>query len=131
VPGGAVITITVRAARSRVAELVVTGHAGQAPAGSDVVCAGVSALVETLRIGLEQVVPGGTADVRPGRARFTFGEDPAQQAVVATIVAGLADLARTYPEWIRMVRVTKVRDGGAGLRVSEGGGHRGTAAVCP
>lgn len=102
------ITITVRGSRPHIAELVVSGHAGQAPAGADVVCAGVSALVETLRLGMEHIVPGGTAEVRPGHARFTFGDDPAQQAVVGTIVAGLADLARTYPRWVRL-RVTETR----------------------
>lgn len=33
----------------------VTGHAGYAPAGQDIVCAAVSALTQTLILGLRQV----------------------------------------------------------------------------
>jgi hypothetical protein len=81
----------------------VDGHAGQNDPGQDIVCAGVSALVETLRLGLEQVVPGGVAvDVKPGHAEFRFpaGADARQRAVVDTILAGLRDLAGSYSQFV-------------------------------
>lgn len=83
--------------------LTVSGHAGQADPGFDIVCAGVSALVETLRVGLEQVAPGGArCTVAPGRAVFDMAAEAsaAQRAVVDTIVAGLRDLAGSYPQFV-------------------------------
>jgi uncharacterized protein YsxB (DUF464 family) len=98
------VRVTFDGGRTR--KLVVSGHAGQAAAGEDIVCAGVSALVETLRIGIQQVVPGGVRfDVQPGHAVFEFeaadSSSAAQAAVVDTIVAGLRDLAGSYPHFVR------------------------------
>jgi len=98
------VRVTFDGGRTR--KLVVSGHAGQATAGEDIVCAGVSALVETLRIGLQQVVPGAAGlVVQPGHAVFEFdgaeSQSAAQAAVVDTIVAGLRDLAGSYPHFVR------------------------------
>jgi uncharacterized protein YsxB (DUF464 family) len=84
--------------------LAVQGHAGFAPKGKDVVCAGVSALVETLAIGLERIAPGGgRARVAAGSADFWLEPeaDPATRAVFRTVAAGLADLAASYPRFVR------------------------------
>jgi uncharacterized protein YsxB (DUF464 family) len=98
--------VTVRVTRNdgQVTRLRVTGHAGAAPPGEDLVCAGASALVETLALGLERVVPGDARwTVEPGHADFRFdGQDPRQAAVVDTIVAGLEDLAASYPKFVRI-----------------------------
>lgn len=83
--------------------LQVEGHAGQDDPGEDIVCAGVSALVETLRLGLEQVVPGHARFcVQPGQADFEFDPDGgvAQRAVVDTVLAGLRDVAGSYSRFV-------------------------------
>jgi uncharacterized protein YsxB (DUF464 family) len=98
------VKVRIHRTAGRVTGLTVSGHAGQAPGGEDIVCAAVSALVETLAIGLRQVVPGQAEwQVEDGHAEFRLsGSDPAQAAVVDTIAAGLADLAATYPNFVRI-----------------------------
>lgn len=91
----------------RIAGLTVEGHAGYADKGEDIVCAGVSALAETAVIGLRQV-----AGVKPAVTRQDGYLDlrlpagtpeptaAAAQTVLQTIIAGLRDLARSYPEYV-------------------------------
>lgn len=98
-----------RAPDGRVTELRVTGHTGYADPGEDIVCAGVSALAVTALIGLKRVaqhphegkatagkmycklLPGGTPD---SAARA--------QAILETAVLGLQDIAKDYPEYVRV-----------------------------
>ena len=81
--------------------LTVSGHAGQDRYGEDIVCAAASALVETLVLGLRDVVgepPGGR--VNPGDADITFLHSQSREAraVVDTIARGLQDLAASEPK---------------------------------
>lgn len=98
-----------RAPDGAVAEITVTGHAGWAEPGEDIVCAGVSALVVTALIGLKRVaghphegkakagrmycrlLPGGTAE-----------SALKAQAVLETTVLGLRDLAKDYKKFIKV-----------------------------
>lgn len=101
------ITITVTRQQD-VTDLAVSGHAGQASPGEDIVCAGTSALVETLVLGLQYVAGGsGCYDVNPGRAAFHFTAPMTveRRAIVETIVLGLRDLAGSYPEFVRFVEL--------------------------
>ena len=80
--------------------LTMSGHAEKAPYGEDIVCAAASALIETLVLGLNDVVgqaPTGT--VEPGDADLIFYSPASKEAraVVETIVRGLKDLADTEP----------------------------------
>lgn len=88
--------------------LTIAGHAGYADRGEDIVCAGVSALAETLLIGLRQVArikptvtrQDGYVDVRlppslTGDAAF------AAATILQTTIAGLRDLARSYPDYVQ------------------------------
>ncbi|NMP21229.1 ribosomal-processing cysteine protease Prp [Sulfobacillus harzensis] len=85
-------------------KLRVSGHAGQGAYGEDIVCAAVSALVETLSLGLARVVhePAG-GQVEPGNAEFLFHQPMGAEtrAVVETILVGLKDLAASEPQAVR------------------------------
>jgi uncharacterized protein YsxB (DUF464 family) len=83
---------------------VVSGHAGSAPHGEDLVCAAVSALVETWRLGFERVVAGhGGAAVDEGRAEFWWDAGSREASAVAdTMMAGLADLAESFPRFVQV-----------------------------
>lgn len=93
-----------RRSDGRAVRLSVSGHAGQAPRGEDIVCAAASALVETLSLGLREVVhQPAVGPVEDGQADLRFAADLSGegQAVVNTIAYGLKDLARTVPDAVR------------------------------
>ena len=97
--------------------LLVKGHAGQGPYGSDIVCAAASALVETLLLGIRDITP---VDVRvdanqEGRVDLTFptGMDAAPRAVIETILYGLRDLAHTAPKAVAWNDSMVLEDGEA------------------
>lgn len=81
--------------------LLVRGHAGQGRYGEDIVCAAASALTETLRLGLTDVLhEAPTGAIEPGHADIIFYQPMSVQvqAVVETIVRGLQDLRDTAPK---------------------------------
>lgn len=88
----------------RIVRLEVSGHAGFASVGSDVVCAGVSALVLSAAQGIASICgsrlrvyddPNGTYILEVPR-----GGNACAQAVLATAVSGLRAIARSYPGYI-------------------------------
>lgn len=92
-----------------VAEIKVTGHAGFADPGQDIVCAGVSALVVTALIGLKRVA----AHPHEGKAkgglmycRVKAGGTPESalkaQAILETVVHGLCDIAKDYHQFVHV-----------------------------
>lgn len=88
----------------RPSRLTVSGHAGSGPYGQDIVCAAVSALVETLGLGLRSVcsIADGIA-IGPGTADFQFpaAMDEPTRAVVETMLAGLQDLSRSHASFVQ------------------------------
>ena len=80
--------------------ITMSGHAGYAEPGQDIVCAGVSALVQTLIQSLEEL----TADkiqysMQPGTVDIKFGNLSEQaQLLVDSFFVGLRLIADEYPE---------------------------------
>ena len=76
----------------------VAGHAGRGRHGQDIVCAAVSALMETLVLGLRNVVreePDGTLEPGVADLRFHHPLSVEARAIIETIVEGLKDLAHS------------------------------------
>lgn len=86
----------------------VTGHAGFRPSGEDIVCAGVSALVETALLGLEHVAgQPHHAELADGKVdcRLLPGEPAAReraQVILETLVLGLKDIEQDYKRFVRI-----------------------------
>lgn len=84
--------------------LTVKGHAGEAPAGQDIVCAGVSAIVQALG-GVLRLMSG-HGDVRPLVIRMDSGdaeiaaEGGEADAVFLMALVGLEQVRMAYPERI-------------------------------
>lgn len=87
------------------------GHAGYAPQGQDIVCAGVSALCIALTQRLKLLCSEGLAavqrmEVSPGalEAEFTCEGDKREDLILAatveTVMDGLRALAELYPDHI-------------------------------
>lgn len=93
----------------KVKSLEVSGHAEYADYGKDIICAGVSALIETCILGLEKV-----AEIKPlviKRAGYfslklpkDARDDLMERAyiIVDTTLLGLEDMSRSYPNYIRV-----------------------------
>lgn len=84
----------------------ISGHAGYAPAGVDIVCAAVSALALALHSYLaahpEVCICAGRQS--GGYARFTFRRTRRSQAVYEMAVMGLSAIAAEYPDHVRIVQ---------------------------
>ncbi|MBC5823909.1 MAG: ribosomal-processing cysteine protease Prp [Candidatus Eremiobacteraeota bacterium] len=101
----------IRRQGGRFVELRVRGHAGLAPAGQDVACAGVSALVLSAAYGLRRHCRASVDLTDHPAGEFTLrtrGGGTAAAAVLNTAVSGLRAIARSYPGY---VKVTITRDG--------------------
>lgn len=109
-------------------DLFVTGHAGAGPEGHDLVCAGVSALVEALAAAVEQMDQSDMLRSAPevhllkgcGSIQAAPKEEwmDAVLMVFWTIQNGLWKLAEQYPENIEVVKVMFVEQEEEGKEAS-------------
>lgn len=89
--------IRVRAGERRI---TVSGHAGHAPAGQDIVCAAVSALMYALAGYLEETEQAARSDIRRGYADIEGAGDCG--AAFALARCGMEQLAAAYPGCVEM-----------------------------
>ncbi|NLM52030.1 MAG: ribosomal-processing cysteine protease Prp [Firmicutes bacterium] len=103
------IHVRVKRTDGHITGINVKGHSGSAPKGEDIVCAGVSALVQTLyfslqkllQLELEAKIREGYFDMRiPQNLPESLQEKTALLAE-ATLV-GLAAMAKSYPEYLQV-----------------------------
>ncbi|WP_422444597.1 ribosomal-processing cysteine protease Prp [Thermoanaerobacterium sp. DL9XJH110] len=99
----------VRDAGEKFKRLEISGHAGYAEYGRDIVCAAVSALAETAALGLEKI-----AGVRPlvkkreGYFLLKLPENINEDAytrssiIIETICLGLVDMSKSYPSHVQV-----------------------------
>lgn len=89
------IEVTVRSDR-----ITVTGHAGYAPTGQDIVCAGISTLTQSLIKSIEDL----TADrieyeISPGAADIRYGNlSEKSKTLIDSFFIGVCGVAEAYPE---------------------------------
>ena len=96
----------------RITGFSVSGHSGYAEAGSDIVCAAVSAVVAMAEATINDVC-GAKAKVRvkDEQARITLtlpvscDEEEAVQAVLAGMLVTLCSLRDDYPDYIEVLEV--------------------------
>ena len=96
----------------RITGFSVSGHSGYAEAGSDIVCAAISAVVTMAEATINEVC-GAKAKVRVKEedARITLtlptscDEEESVQAVLAGLLLYLCNLRDEYPEYIEVLEV--------------------------
>ena len=76
-------------------QVTVSGHAGYAPAGRDIVCAAVSALVYARAGYLEETGQAERVDIRKGFADIRGAGECG--AALALVRCGVEQLAKAYP----------------------------------
>ena len=96
----------------RITGFSVSGHSGYAEAGSDIVCAAISALVTMAEATINEVC-GAKAKVRVKQedARITLtlpascDEEESVQAVLAGMMLTLCGMRDDYPDYIEVLEV--------------------------
>ncbi len=96
----------------RITGFSVSGHSGYAEAGSDIVCAAISAIVAMAEATINEVC-GAKAKVRvkDEQARITLtlptscDEEEAVQAVLSGMMLTLLSLREDYPDYIEVLEV--------------------------
>lgn len=84
--------------------ITVTGHAGYAPPGQDIVCAGISTLTQSLIKSVENL----TADrieyeISPGAADIKYRNlSEKSKTLVDSFFIGVCMIANEYPDYIRV-----------------------------
>lgn len=87
-------------------QIVVEGHAGFAPTGQDIVCAGISALTQTLIKALNVLAPRESAfHIEPGKVVIQFQmHSEKSRLLVSSFFVGVEMIAQEYPENVTLTR---------------------------
>lgn len=82
----------------------ISGHAGYADVGKDIVCAAISALVQNLVQSIDELTEDKiTADVNTGYAVITYGDlSERARLLVDSFFIGCQAVAESYPEYVRV-----------------------------
>ncbi len=84
----------------------VKGHAGYLPLGSDIVCAGVSALYQTLEQSAEELTDGDyKTSSGAGLGRICpIGEVSNEyKLLVRSFLIGINGIASSYPDYVKVI----------------------------
>lgn len=84
--------------------ITVSGHAGYAEVGKDIVCAGVSALVQGLIGSVESLTSDLIQyDITPGRADIYFKNlSGAGKLLIDSFFIGVCSIADEFPDYVRI-----------------------------
>lgn len=95
----------------------ISGHAGAAPHGKDIVCAAVSALAQTALIGLEDhlgLKPKVVLDDDEGLLDVSLPDvssdsrlEQGSTDIIETMMLGLTSMAQSYPDYIEIEQIFK------------------------
>ena len=105
-------TVQVRRDENGVCGLRVSGHAGYARAGRDIVCAAASILITTCANSLESVVhvtPVLEQSINPAVISVSLPEalspeeDHDARIVLQTTLQGFTDIAAQYPRYLQII----------------------------
>ena len=88
----------------RKGKIEINGHAGYAEAGKDIVCAGVTALTQTLIRSMQGVTKDKIEyEVSPGRADIHYGNLSEEgKLLVDSFFIGICMIADEFPEHVRV-----------------------------
>ncbi len=80
--------------------ITVTGHAGYAPPGQDIVCSAVSTLFQTMVASIESLTDDNIEyDIEPGYSRMIYKDlSDTSKSLVDSFFIGVCGVAEAYPE---------------------------------
>ncbi len=91
--------------------LKVSGHSGYAEAGNDIVCSAVSVLVQTLHIGLSDVLGltiSSSVDEVSATIRLQWNDDGSEElrVLTETIFTAMREVSRAYGSYLKYSEVS-------------------------
>ena len=93
----------VRNDAGQVVRIQATGHAQFATRGNDIVCAGVSVLLQTAILGITSVAKAEHKACRKdGELALEVTPTKETDAIIETMILGIKDLERQYPKHIKI-----------------------------
>ncbi len=86
-------------------EVKVSGHANYAVSGSDIVCAGVTALIQTLIKSIEDLTEDKIEyEISPGRADIKYRNlSEKSRTLVDSFFIGVSMIADEFPDYVRIM----------------------------
>ena len=89
----------------RPGEIQITGHSGYAAEGKDIVCAGVSALFQTMIKSIGNLAGEMIEyDLRPGKSYMRYrNPSDISKVLVDSFIIGVALIANEYPDNVKTV----------------------------
>ncbi len=84
--------------------IMISGHAGYAPAGSDIVCAGVTALTQGLVRSIEGLTDDRIeTDIGSGIASIQYGDlSEKGKLLIDSFFIGICMIAEEFPDYVRI-----------------------------
>ena len=85
--------------------ITVKGHANYAVSGSDIVCAGVTALAQTLIKSIKDLTDDKIEyEISPGRVDIKYGNlSEKSKTLVDSFFIGVCTIADEFPEYVRIM----------------------------
>lgn len=85
--------------------ITIEGHAGYAEAGNDIVCAGVTALVENLIDSIEGLASDTIQyEISPGKADIHYKDlSETGKLLVDSFFLGICGIAQDFPEHVKIL----------------------------
>lgn len=86
-------------------EVKVSGHANYAVSGYDIVCAGVTALTQTLIKSIENLTEDKIEyEISPGRVDIKYGDlSEKSRILVDSFFIGVSMIADEFPDYVRIM----------------------------
>lgn len=103
--------ITVKTRNGFIVEVVAEGHSGYGVEGEDIVCAGISTIINTTLIGLLQVAGVNVnycCDEQNANVRFTLPDDLSKEQrhdadiILSTMLCGIKSIYTEYSDFINL-----------------------------
>lgn len=86
-------------------KITIQGHSGYAEIGSDIVCAGVSALFQTMIKAIQDLTDDKIIySVEPGSSDITYDTlSEKSKILIDSFLIGISMIAEAYPEHVRLL----------------------------
>ena len=85
--------------------IMISGHAGYAPTGSDIVCAGVTALTQELIRSMEGLTDDRIeTDIESGMTSIQYGDlSEKGKLLIDSFFIGICMIAEEFPDYVRII----------------------------